>query len=118
MSEEVTMESLQKVLQEAQQEGDEGDWQREALCRLLQTEVKEVEAGQRVYVSSQEYGKKRYHLLERVYDGVQIEQVETGEKWSKRVNFSTDEIPATLKTLLIWYLEDVWRQEQEEEHPF
>jgi hypothetical protein len=89
-------------------------WQIEALQALLETETKEVEAGQRVYVSSQEYGNSRYHLLERVYDGVQVEQMETGEKWNKRVNLYTDEIPATLKTLLTWYLEDV-RQRQEQQ---
>ncbi len=71
---------------------------------LLETKIQEVEEDQRVYISSGSYGNSRYHLLDKRYDGVQIEQVDTGEKWSKRINFSTDEIPVVLKTLLVWYL--------------
>jgi hypothetical protein len=90
-------------------------WQIDALTALLATEtkeVKEVEEGQRLYTSSASYGNSRYHLLERVYDGVQVEQVEVGEKWNKRVNLYSDEIPPVLKTLLTWYLEEV-RQRNE-----
>lgn len=87
-------------------------WQLEALTALLATEVKEVEPGQRTYTSSAEHGNSRYHILERVYDGVQVEQMETGEKWNKRVNLYSDEVPAVLKTLLTWYLEEV-RQRNE-----
>jgi hypothetical protein len=32
------------------------------------------------------------------------------EKWSKRINLYRDEIPVTLRTLLIWYLEGVRKQ--------
>jgi hypothetical protein len=99
-------------------------WQLEALQQLLLTEVHEVEKGSRVYTSSATYGTSRYHLLDRRYDGVQIEQVETDEKWSKRVNLSNDEIPAVLGTLLSWYLEDERKKataespSDEDEHPF
>jgi hypothetical protein len=85
-------------------------WQVEAVRRLLETEVHEVEEGGRVYASSATYGISRYHLLDRRYDGVQIEQVDIDEKWSKRVNLWTDEIPMVLKTLLSWYLEDVQKE--------
>lgn len=129
MSEAVTIEALQKVLQQAQQEGDESGWQREALCCVLQTEVKELEADQRVYMSSEMYGNSRYHLVERRDDGIQLEQVDVGDRWNRRINFSQDEIPPLLKTLLLWYLKTVQprRQHQEEEgdglgdveeHPF
>lgn len=87
-------------------------WQIDALTALLATETKEVEAGQRLYTSSASYGNSRYHLLERVYDGVQVEQVEVGEKWNKRVNLCSDEIPQVLKTMLTWYLEEM-KQELE-----
>jgi hypothetical protein len=87
-------------------------WQIEAIQALLETEIKEVEAGSRVYTSSVTYGSSRYHLLDKFYDGIQVEQVDTGEKWSKRVSFASDEIPHVLKTLLTWYLTDA-KQEQD-----
>lgn len=82
-------------------------WQLEALQKLLETEVHEVEHGSRVYISSATYGTSRYHLVDRRFDGVQIEQIEVDEKWSRRVNLREDELPVLLKTLLSWYLEDV-----------
>ncbi len=87
-------------------------WQIEALQALLATETKEVEEGTRVYVSSKTYGESRFHLMSRKYDGVQMEQTNIDEKWGSRVNLQTDELPAALKTLLCWYLEDV-KKEQE-----
>ncbi len=102
-------------------------WQLEALQKLLEDAiVNEVEKGQRVYTSSSTYGSSRYHLLEKVYGGIQIEQMDVDEKWSKRVNLYTDELPAVLKTLFLWYLEEV-RTSQEaasadgddrSDHPF
>jgi hypothetical protein len=99
-------------------------WQFEALQQLLSIEVHEVETGSRVYISSETYGTSRYHLVDRRFDGVQIEQIEVDEKWSKRVNLRDDEVPALLKTLLSWYLEDVRRKAEAEAsgdndaHPF
>lgn len=82
-------------------------WQIEALQVLLEMKVKEVEAGERVYLSSGTYGNSRYHLVDKRYDGVQVEQVDIEEKWNKRINLYSDEIPALLKILLTWHLEDV-----------
>ncbi len=87
-------------------------WQIDAIQALLETETKEVEAGQRLYTSSETYGNSRYHLLEKRYDGIQVEQVDIEEKWNKRVNLYSDEIPPILKTMLTWYLEGV-RQRNE-----
>ena len=86
-------------------------WQIEALQALLAMETKQVEET-RVYVSSKTYGDSRFHLLSRRYDGVQIEQTHIDEKWGSRVQLYTDEVPAVLRTLLSWYLEDV-KQEQD-----
>jgi hypothetical protein len=97
-------------------------WQLEALQQLLVTEVHEVEEGCRVYLSSPTYGTSRYHLLDRRFDGVQIEQIEVDEKWSRRINLRDDELPALLKTLLSWYLEDERRKAEagsgDDDHPF
>ena len=82
-------------------------WQLEILQKLLKTEVKEVEEGTRIYVSSKTYGDSRFHLLSKTYDVVQIEQTNIDEKWGSRIHLQSDEIPAVLKTLLAWYLEDV-----------
>ncbi len=81
-------------------------WQIKAITELLETGVKEVETGERFYTSSQEYGNSRYHLLNRQWDGVQVEQIETDEKWAKRVTFATGELPQVLKVMLTWYLGD------------
>src|SRR5947209_19049031 len=81
-------------------------WQQEALQALLTTEVKHVEDGTRVYVSSKTYGDSRFHLLSKRYDGVQLEQTNIDEKWGSRVVLQADELPAVLKTLLSWYLEE------------
>src|SRR5579875_2724824 len=93
----------------------------EALQKLLQeTSVHEVEKDQRVYTSSSVYGSSRYHLLDKVHDGVQIEQMDVDEKWSKRINFCLDESPFVLKTLLIWYLEAMQPPDNGDldDHPF
>jgi hypothetical protein len=82
-------------------------WQQEALQALLETGIKEVEEGSRVYVSSKIYGDSRFHLVSKKGDGVQIEQTNTDEKWGSRVQLQADEIPAVLKTLLTWHLEEV-----------
>src|SRR6266567_3796641 len=87
-------------------------WQRDALEALLKTETKQVEEGTRVYVSSKTYGDSRFHLLSKKYDGIQIEQTNIDEKWGSRVNLQSDELPAVLGTLFIWYLEGV-RQRSE-----
>ncbi len=92
-------------------------WQMEAIQKLLAMEVREVEQGQRVYTSSGTYGSSRYHLIDKRYDGVQMEQVDIDEKWGKRVNLYTDEIPLVLKTLLTWYLEDNHQSKQREAMP-
>ncbi len=80
-------------------------WQVEALEALLATETTEVEANSRVYTSSKTYGDSRFHLISKRYDGIQIEQTNIDDKWGSRVQLQSDEIPATLKTLLTWYLE-------------
>jgi hypothetical protein len=82
-------------------------WQIEALQALLETQVSEVEEGQRVYCSSMNYGGSLYHLIDKRGDDIQIEQIDVDEKWSKRVIFHDSEVPVLLKTLLLWYLEDV-----------
>jgi hypothetical protein len=87
-------------------------WQQEALEALFEAQIQEVEEGQRVYVSSDEYGKSVYHLVEKRSNGIQIEQIDVDEKWSKRINFSSDELPAVLKTLLLWHLEAVQEQQR------
>ncbi len=88
-------------------------WQIEALQALLEAKTTEVEEGSRVYVSSKTYGDSRFHLVSKKYDGVQIEQTNVDEKWGSRVQLQADEIPAVLKTLLIWHLDEVHqRQEQ------
>ena len=65
-----------------------------------------MEYSTRVYTSSKTFGKSRYHLIDKKYDSVQIEQVNIDEKWGSRVILQSDELPALLKTLLMWYLED------------
>ncbi len=82
-------------------------WQLDALQALLATETTQVEENRRVYVSSKTYGDSRFHLLSKKYDGIQIEQTNIDEKWGSRVNLQTDELPAVLNTLLIWYLDGV-----------
>lgn len=99
----------------AEKENVMEQWQIDALQKVLETQTKEVEAGQRVYTSSQTYGSSRYHLVEKRYDGVQIEQVDSEEKWNKRVNLYTDEIPVFLKTLLTWYLDDTQQRQQQQD---
>ncbi len=91
------------------------DWQLQALESILETDIKEVEAGERVYISSPSVGPSCYHLLSKVYDTIQIEQLETGEKWSKRVYFSADELPALMKTLLLWHFDEITRMREDEE---
>jgi hypothetical protein len=86
-------------------------WQVEAVQRVLDTPATEMEPGQRVDISSGTYGTSRYHVVDKLYNGVHIEQVEIDEKWSKRVNLSADELPLVLKTLLTWYLEEVYQRE-------
>jgi hypothetical protein len=87
------------------------EWQIDALATLLATETKEVEEGSRVYVSSKTYGDSRFHLLSKKYDGIQVEQTNIEDKWGSRVNLQTDEVPAVLKTLLSWYLEEVKKEQ-------
>jgi hypothetical protein len=88
-------------------------WQVEALQKLLdETMVSEVEPGQRVYTSSTAYGPERYHLLDKLHNSMQIEQLEVDEKWSKRVTFYSDEVPFVLKALLVWHLEDVRKRQE------
>ena len=103
-------------------------WQTELIEQLLATEVKEVEEGTRVYTSSKLYGDSRYHLLDKKYDGVQIEQINVEEKWGSRVLLREDEIPMVLKVMLGWWLEDArtkgvheyegQREDQLDDHPF
>jgi hypothetical protein len=81
-------------------------WQIDAVNELLETSTKEVEPGERVYISSEEYGTSRYHMVDRDYDGVRIEQIEMSEKWSKRITLSPGEVPAFIKTLLLWHLDE------------
>lgn len=99
----------------------------EALQKLLEeTSLNEVEKGQRVYISSSTYGSSRYHLLDRLDNSVQIEQMDIDEKWSKRINLYLDELPFVLKALATWYLEvaqpsddsDVDDLGDLDEHPF
>jgi hypothetical protein len=101
-------------------------WQIDAIQKLLvDTEVKQVER-KRFYISSQTYGDSRYHLVDRRHNGVQIEQTTIDEKWGSRVNLQEDEIPAVLKVLLTWYLEDISQSQSNQEdddldleaHPF
>ena len=92
-------------------------WQLEALHTLMQTPVHEVEAGERVYLSSVTYGTSRYHLVNKRHDGVQIEQVNTEEKWRSRVNLQRDEVSALLKTLLVWYLADLQAEQARASSP-
>jgi hypothetical protein len=99
-------------------------WQLEALQALLETQVKQVEET-RVYTSSATYGNSRYHLIDKRYDGVQIEQINVDEKWGSRVLLQDDELPTVLKTLLTWYLDDVKEREHSrrelgdlEDYPF
>jgi hypothetical protein len=82
-------------------------WQLDALQALLETEeVTFVEANERAYISSEMYGKSRYHLVEQLYRrGIQIEQINSEEKWGSRVILQEDELPALLKVLLGWYME-------------
>jgi hypothetical protein len=82
-------------------------WQIDALQALLETETKEVEEGSRVYVSSKTYGDSRFHLLSKKYDSIQIEQTNVDEKYQNRVQLQNDELPAALKTMLIWYLDGI-----------
>lgn len=86
-------------------------WEVEAIEALLETKTKEVEEF-RVYLSSPSYGTSRYHLVEELSGDVQIEQIDTGEKWSKRINFEADELPGLIKTLLTWHLEQVRAQRE------
>jgi hypothetical protein len=106
------------------------DWQREALAALLATKTTQVEEGTRIYVSSTTYGDSRYHLLSKKYDGIQLEQTNIEDKWGSRIHLQSDELPAVLGTLLIWYLEGVRPRSEEaapgdddslgdlDEHPF
>ena len=82
-------------------------WQIDAIQAILEIPVSEVEEGSRVYLSSATYGNSRYHMIDKKYDSIQVEQVDIEEKWGKRVNIYTDEIPQLLKTLLVWHLSGV-----------
>ena len=102
-------------------------WQAEELQALLALPTHQVEEGLRIYTSSRTYGTSRYHLIEKRYDGVQIEQIDSEEKWSKRLNLHEDELPAVLAALLRWHLDAVKPayvtnptpdESEEEEHPF
>lgn len=105
-------------------------WQLEALQALLATETKQVEDA-RVYTSSKTYGDSRFHLLSKRYRDILIEQTNIDDKWGSRVTVPMDELPAVLKTLLTWHLEDVQQKLQQalanpdettldelEDHPF
>jgi hypothetical protein len=87
-------------------------WQIDIVSKLLDTQTKEVEPGTRVYLSSQAYGDSRYHMVNKKYDGVQIEQTVVDDKWGSRVNLSDDELPGLLKTLLLWYFEAERKQQE------
>ncbi|SRR6266571_5281361 len=91
-------------------------WQIEAIQKLLETDVKQVER-KRFYVSSQTYGDSRYHLIDKRHNGVQIEQTNIEEKWGSRINLQEDEVPAVLKVLLDWYLQDTRPISDEEGDP-
>ncbi len=102
------------------------DNQMEEIEALLSLPVEEVE-DTRVYTSSSSTGTNIFHLIDKVSSGVQIEQIDINEKWGKRVNIQTDEIPALLHTLLLWYFEDVQAAKEEkaryarndlDDHPF
>jgi hypothetical protein len=94
------------------------NWQYDALVKLLDTPLKEMEPGKRFYFSSATYGSSLYHMLDRRYDTVQIEQVDIDEKWNKRVNLYQDEIPGVLAALLTWHLDAVKEElEQQAKNP-
>jgi hypothetical protein len=82
-------------------------WLIDAIQGILGTSMIEVEEGQRVYSSSKNYGTSLYHLIDKRVDGIQIEQIDTDEKWSKRVILYDQEVLVLLKTLLIWHFEEV-----------
>jgi hypothetical protein len=99
----------------------------DALVALLATETKQLEEG-RVYVASAAYGASLYHIIDKRYDCIQIDQLETDEKWSKSIRLHNDEVQAVLKTLLSWHLEDARKQQEQnflsedlgelDDHPF
>jgi hypothetical protein len=103
-------------------------WKLDAVLALLDKEedVRFVEDNDRAYLSSALYGKSRYHLVDLRSDrAVQIEQVNTEEKWGSRVQLQADELPDLLKVLLAWYLDSVKPEPPQEEslgdlddHPF
>jgi hypothetical protein len=51
-------------------------------------------------------------MVNKKYDGVQIEQTVVDDKWGSRVNLSDDELPGLLKTLLLWYFEAERKQQE------
>ncbi len=83
-------------------------WQIDAIKELLETPVQEVEAGERVYLSSEQYGNSRFHLIDKRYDGIRIEQTNIEEKWGSKIHIQNDELPGFLKTLLAWHLTNVY----------
>ena len=69
--------------------------------------LQEVEAGYRVYVSDQVYGTSRFHVVSKKSDGIQIDQINIDEQWSKRINIPSGSLPAFLSIFLMWYLKTV-----------
>lgn len=85
-------------------------WQIDAVIRLFENEEtapKEIEEGQRVYTSSTAKGTDIYHMIDKLYNGVQIEQADINDKWNKRVSLYDKEVKILLVTLLRWHFADV-----------
>jgi hypothetical protein len=88
----------------------------EAFNNILDTDTKQLEED-RVYLSSQEFGTSRYHIVNLVRNGAQIEQTDVSEKWPSRVLIPLDEIPGLIKTLFEWYVQAL-RAAATDDNPF
>jgi len=69
--------------------------------------AQELEPGTRFYTSSEVYGKSRYHMIDKKGDGLQIEQTNIDEQWSKRVNFTSDEISRLLAVVAFLHVKEL-----------
>lgn len=87
------------------------NWQYDAVVNLLETPRKEVEPG-RVYTRSHYLGETVFHMVDRLSNGIQIEQIDVNDKWDKRVTLYDDEVTALAGSILSWHLAQV-KQELE-----
>ncbi len=66
--------------------------------------AKEVEQDKRHYLRSESFGLTRYHIVEKTYSGVRIDQYDES-KYPPRVDLPDDVQAALLEILLAWRMQ-------------